>query len=415
MVWRVSAVVLTVVLALVLFGSALACGEVSIAFDSHPGDYIGGGQKQTFTPGTGTFAVSRNFDNGVSITFNGGASSTWTLDFAAPFNGTLMSGAYENVQRFPFQSPTAPGLSVWGAGRGCNSLTGRFVVLYAVYAPAGDVTSFGVDFEQHCEGLPPALFGQIRFSPSLLSAVLPGSRSVQAVGGVASAFAAVINPAATGVTNCVIAPTTPVPGTFLYQTTDPGTNQLIGTPNTPFAIAAGGLQTLYLAFTLGGVFSPTDVHLYFVCSTDFAPVVVGLNTLLLSASAVPGPDIIALAATIGGDGIVNVPTASGTGVFAVGTANVGTPGTITVTADTGGVALPLTSLICQTNPTTGTCLAPPTTSVTVPINAGATPTFGVFVTETGTITFSPATNRVFVRFKEGGVTHGSTSVAVRTQ
>jgi hypothetical protein len=55
-------------------------------------------------------------------------------------------------------------------------------------------------------------------------------------------------------------------------------------------------------------------------------------------------------------------------------------------------------------------------SVTTTINAGATPTFGIFVQGGGNVAFNPASNRIFVRFKDGGnVTRGSTSVAVRTQ
>ena len=55
------------------------------------------------------------------------------------------------------------------------------------------------------------------------------------------------------------------------------------------------------------------------------------------------------------------------------------------------------------------------TSVTTAINAGATPTFSIFVTGSGTVPFYLANNRIFVRFRDtGGVTRGSTSVAVRT-
>jgi hypothetical protein len=51
--------------------------------------------------------------------------------------------------------------------------------------------------------------------------------------------------------------------------------------------------------------------------------------------------------------------------------------------------------------------------VTQLINANATPTFGIFVQGIRNVPFDPATNRIFVRFKDSGaVTGGSTSVAV---
>jgi hypothetical protein len=90
-------------------------------------------------------------------------------------------------------------------------------------------------------------------------------------------------------------------------------------------------------------------------------------------------------------------------------------GSITVTADTGGAILPLSIFLCQTNPM-GACLAPPASSVTTTINAGATPSFGIFVVANGFVPFNPAINRIFVRFKDAGqATRGSTSTAVRTQ
>ena len=144
--------------------------------------------------------------------------------------------------------------------------------------------------------------------------------------------------------------------------------------------------------------------------------IIGLNTLLFSASAAPVPDIVALGATVNNDGIVNIPGTAGTGAFAVATVNVGASGTITASADTGSATLPVNLSLCQTNPTTGVCLSPPASAVTTTINANATPTFGIFVQGSGNVAFNPATNRIFVRFKDaGGVTRGSTSVAVRTQ
>jgi hypothetical protein len=50
------------------------------------------------------------------------------------------------------------------------------------------------------------------------------------------------------------------------------------------------------------------------------------------------------------------------------------------------------------------------------ITVARQPQFGIFVQGNGTVTFDPAANRIFVRFKDdGNITRGSTSVAVRTQ
>jgi hypothetical protein len=250
---------------------------------------------------------------------------------------------------------------------------------------------------------------------SLAAAVLPGSRSVQ-VGSAATAFATIINLSLATATACGISPVTSVPATFTYQTTDPSTNVVTGSPNTPVTIPGGGVQTYVVAFTPSASFSPTDVQLSFTCTNSGpAPIVSGLNTLLLSASSTPVPDIVALAAS-GDPGIVDIPGMMGTGAFAVATVNVGASANITASADTGGASLPVSIALCQTNPATGVCLGSPAGSVTTQINAGETPTFGIFVTGGGTVPFDPANNRVFVRFKDaGGITRGATSVAVRTQ
>ena len=253
------------------------------------------------------------------------------------------------------------------------------------------------------------------WAQSIVAAVLPSSRSVQ-VGTPATAFATIINAGSVTATSCGIFLVTAIPATFTFQTTNPLTNQVTGSPNTPVDISPGVAQSFVFALTPSSPIDPTDVQFSFDCSnTNPAPVNTGLNTLLFSVSSTPVPDIVALAATLTNDGIVNVES---TGVFAVATANVGASGVITASADTGEVILPLVISLCETNPMTGQCVNPtmPTTGpVVTTINSNATPTFGIFVTGTGTVPFDPAPNRVFARFKDGnGVTRGSTSVAVRT-
>jgi hypothetical protein len=253
-------------------------------------------------------------------------------------------------------------------------------------------------------------------TPGILAAVLPGSRSVP-VGGVATAFATMIWAGSGTATDCGISLLTALPGDFMYQTTAPDTNQLTGSPNTPVQIASGAGQTFLIAFTPTASFDARALLLGFTCANaPPAPVIPALHSLLLSAASHPVPDIVALVATAGQDGIVNIPGADGLGAFAVATANVGAAASITVSADTEGAALPVQVSLCPTEPTRGGCTALPAPAVTVFVPAGATPTFAVFVAGTGIIAFDPAHNRVSVRFRDAaGVTRGLTSVAVRTQ
>jgi hypothetical protein len=241
---------------------------------------------------------------------------------------------------------------------------------------------------------------------TLAAAVLPTERTGLVGGAHVTAFATILNTGPVPATGCAIAPLTPVAATFLYQTTDP-TNALTGSPNTPVDIPAGGAQSFLLALTPTAPFAVTELAFSFACTNSApAPSIAGVNTFRLRATTTPAPDPVALVA-VGppNDGILRLAS---TGAFAVATVNVGAPGLLTVSAEAG--ALPVTISVCETNSQTGQCLAPPSPSVQAQINAGATPTFGVFVSADTPIPFDPATNRIQVHL-EGG---GGTSVAVCT-
>jgi FG-GAP-like repeat len=262
------------------------------------------------------------------------------------------------------------------------------------------------------------VFGTLALPPprTLFAATLPSSRSVR-VGQPATVFATIINAGSQTAVNFGIVKATGVSGAFDFQTTNSQTNALEGQPNVPVDIPPGGSKSFVVAFTPSRSLLTKDVRLRFGCENSLAAEsVVGLNTVLLSVSNTAVPDIVALAATPTNDGIVNVPGTNGTGAFAVATVNVGAGGSITASADTGSASLPINISLCQTDPATGQCISSISSSATTTINANSTPTFGIFVQGSGNVPFDPATNRIFVRFKDGGgVTRGSTSVAVRTQ
>ncbi|MEA2754215.1 MAG: hypothetical protein QOJ54_504 [Aliidongia sp.] len=256
-------------------------------------------------------------------------------------------------------------------------------------------------------------------SPTVVASVLPGARSVLNTTP-ATIFATMVNATASPLSNCQIILPTPTSRLLQlnYQTTNPATNALTGTINTPVPIAANGLQTFLLSFALGENTGALDVfagqQMLFACDNiDPAPVTQGLNTIDLSFSPTPVADVIALAAVASKDGTLNVP-ANGAGAFAVASINVGSADTLTVSVDTGSATLPLALAICATN-ASAQCLAAPTSSVSQSFAASSTPTFSIFASASGTIAFAPATNRIFVRFKDSsGASHGSTSVAIDT-
>jgi len=260
---------------------------------------------------------------------------------------------------------------------------------------------------------------QILLDPSpLASAILPGSRTVE-LDSAATVFATLINGADTALNNCQIQ----APGslaatlTLHYQPTDPATNRVTGALDTPVTIPAKAAQSFVIGFTASGPFSVAALAPFFSCDgVAAAPVTTGVNTVALGFSATPTADIVALAATSGDNGIVTVPFSQGSdGAFALATANAGAAAALTAETDTGAAALPITVTLCQTDPATAQCLAPPAATVPVTIAAGATPTFSVFVSASGAIPFAPGTSRIFVRFLDGaGALHGVTSVAVET-
>ena len=137
-------------------------------FASDSGDYVGDGRTKLFHFGPAhpeiSFGLTRNngYGNGISLNVSApDLSWWWYLDLDAPGTAALVPGRYKAALRFPFNND-APGLDFHGDGRGCNLLTGRFDILDVGYAPGGAVERLAANFEQHCEGSPRALFGEVR-------------------------------------------------------------------------------------------------------------------------------------------------------------------------------------------------------------------------------------------------------------
>ena len=250
------------------------------------------------------------------------------------------------------------------------------------------------------------------------AAILPASRSV-GVGVGATAFATVVNSADSAAASCSISPETPVPTDFVYRRTNPANNEAFGANNPLLDIPALGNVSVVFSFTPTASFANTEIAFNFDCGNASAGAAItpGVNTFELSASNTPGADVVALAATVGGIGINDIPNSIGSGAFAVATVNVGAQETITASADTGSTSLPLGLFICPTDAAVK-CTTDPAATATLELSSNETATFSVFaqlIDSSDSVAFDPAANRAFVRFRNAaGQLRGSTSVALRT-
>ena len=248
-------------------------------------------------------------------------------------------------------------------------------------------------------------------APQLYSAVLPYARATQS-GKTVTAFANAMNVGAVAGENC--APSLPVgtPGTFSYQTTN-ASNQLVGTPDTPVTIPAGSTQNFLIALTPAETFPLVELPILIKCTNSAAaPVFYGVNTFTLSSYASPTPDLVAIGVTPSNDGVVRLPSSTGTGFFATAAVNIGTGGLIEAVATDLGRGLPVTLQLCETTATGETTVCG--NQLTRTVTANETLYYTIFVTGTGkAIPFDPAANRLFLLLNRvGGGRYGATNVAV---
>ena len=143
-------------------------GVTSMVVEGDAGDYITGGSRYALSTTDadliGRSIVFSNVTLAIArLSFRSNRIG-WQMEFAGPDGQLPAPGIYENVAAVGRQAPGQAGLNVTGPGRGCNNVTGRFVVLQADYGPFGYIKSFWATFEQHCEGGASALRGEVRLN-----------------------------------------------------------------------------------------------------------------------------------------------------------------------------------------------------------------------------------------------------------
>lgn len=192
--------------------SAKAAQQTVITMTSDPGDYIGAGGNYKWTKADAVIKA-QTITGGVSVTISDG--SWWSINFAGPSaSSRLVVGTYSNLERWPFHDIRVGGLSIEGAGRGCNRLNGSFTVNSIEYDTTGTPLDFDIDFEQHCEGGTAALRGRVIYG---------AKDSTAAPGPVSPPPSGLWAPAAGDV---------PTSGNYVYLIGDPGDYILGGNATT---------------------------------------------------------------------------------------------------------------------------------------------------------------------------------------
>jgi hypothetical protein len=240
-----------------------------------------------------------------------------------------------------------------------------------------------------------------------------------------TAFAALINTGSAAATSCTIAkPAGSQPYNFAFAERIGGGSSL-GPTNQPVNIPAGATRHFLMTYVPTAAMS-ANLQMVFDCTnTSPAPTYLGVNSFNLVATTTAGADLIAIAATPTGDGILRVPP-NGAAAAATAAINIGTAATVRArlsTTPVGGstVTLPLTLNLCRTN-NSGACVqpaAPTTAPIDFSAPANGVATFSAFVNHSGAaIPFDPATRRLYIHFEQASgsswIPVGSASVAVTT-
>lgn len=168
----------------VLLAGLFSCGafaQTRVLLASELGDSIGQGMTREFSAPAYSITISGT-NSQIAVRVSG--PDHWNLDFSVPSGSPLQAGRrFPGATRFPFNSPKKPGISVSGGGRGCNSASGWFEVLEALFDSSGKPVRLAINFKQRCDGAPAVLFGAIRFN-SELPLEVPALRSIAGAGQV---------------------------------------------------------------------------------------------------------------------------------------------------------------------------------------------------------------------------------------
>ena len=149
-------------------GTAATATGTFLALDSQPGEPLGNGVDQTFTPANSTLTARSNGED-TFIYVYAPSSGGWEVQISSPRgSGQLTPGTYTNIARSAFRAWGQAGMDIISPAGGCNTVSGSFSVTEATYGPVIPgigylrVIAFEATFEFHCSGAA-ALIGHVRY------------------------------------------------------------------------------------------------------------------------------------------------------------------------------------------------------------------------------------------------------------
>jgi hypothetical protein len=154
-----------------IFAATATASEVLVVSDA--GDYVGDGQTYDLTSSNGTVS-EQAVSGGIQIQWQN-LPSSWAFNFGGPNGAPLQLGTYSGAQRLgtSFQQPGHPGMDISGLGRGCNQLSGSFIVRDVAYDATGLLTRLAVDATQYCETSARALHVYLRYGSTTVALLVP--------------------------------------------------------------------------------------------------------------------------------------------------------------------------------------------------------------------------------------------------
>ena len=180
-VTKILAVISLSVMSQQTFASIVDYGSVYLAPEE--GSWVGGGINTYGDDGVewthgeeGLFYINSTINYGAQIRFDDGNYWGFIAPDYDPITNTvgnqfLEIGFYDEATRHPFNSPTDPGLSFSGNGRGNNKLGGWFDVLdISSDIETLEILSLAIDFRQFDESeamTGPSTFGSLRLNSDI--------------------------------------------------------------------------------------------------------------------------------------------------------------------------------------------------------------------------------------------------------